>query len=68
MFVLILCDLILVIVSAAEDEMVRWHHGFNGHDLEQTLGDSGGQRSLADHSPWGHKESDMTWQLNSSNK
>ena len=22
-----------------------------------------GQRSLVGHSPWGHKESDMTWQL-----
>ena len=24
---------------------------------------SHGQRSLAGYSPWGHKESDMTWQL-----
>ena len=30
----------------AEDEMVRWHHGLNGHELEQTLGDSGGQPSM----------------------
>ena len=28
-------------------------------------GDSGGQRSLACCSPWGHKELDVTWQLNS---
>ena len=21
-----------------EDEMVRWHHRLNGHELEQTLG------------------------------
>ena len=27
-------------------------------ELEQTLGDSGGQGSLACCSPWGHKESD----------
>ena len=27
--------------GAAEDEMVRWHHRLNGHELEQTLGDSG---------------------------
>ena len=29
--------------GAAEDEMVGWHHKFNGHELEQTLGDSEGQ-------------------------
>ena len=30
--------------GAAEDEMFRQHHWPNGHELEQTLGDSGGQR------------------------
>ena len=25
-----------------EDEMVGWHHQLNGHELEQTLGDSEG--------------------------
>ena len=25
---------------AAKDEMVRWHHWFNGHEFEQTLRDS----------------------------
>ena len=45
---------------AAEDEMVGWHHQFNGHKFEQTLGDSGGQRSLACCSPLSHKESDTT--------
>ena len=30
----------------AEDEMVRLHHQLNGHEFEQTLGDSGGQKSL----------------------
>ena len=30
-----------------------------------SLGDSEGEGSLACCSPWGHKESDMTWQLNS---
>ena len=29
-----------------EDEMVGWHHQFNGHESEQTLGDSEGQGSL----------------------
>ena len=48
--------------------MVGWHHGLNGHEFEQTLGDSEGQGSLACCSPWGHKELDMTQQLNNSNK
>ena len=30
-----------------EDEMIGWHHGLNGHEFEQTLGDSEGQGSLA---------------------
>ena len=44
--------------------MVGWHHRFNGHEFEQTLGDSEGQGSLACCSPWGHKPSDTTQQLN----
>ena len=43
-----------------EDEMARWHHQFNGHDLGQTLGDGEGQGGLACFSPWGHKELDTT--------
>ena len=43
-----------------EDEMVGWHHRFNGHEFEQTVGDSEGQGSLAFCSPWGHKEVDTT--------
>ena len=31
------------------------HHQLNGHVFEQTLGYSGGQRSLACYSPWGRK-------------
>ena len=49
---------------AAEDEMVGWHHWLNGREFEQTLGDSGGQGSLAHWSPCDHKESDRTYQLN----
>ena len=45
--------------GAAEDEMVRQHQWLNGHEFEQTPGDSEGQGSLACCSPWGHKESDM---------
>ena len=44
--------------------MVGWHHRLNGHEFEQALGVAGGQRSQACCSPWGHKESDMTEQLN----
>ena len=44
--------------------MVGWHHQFNGHEFEQTLGDSEGQGSLACCSPWGRKASDMTQQPN----
>ena len=48
-----------------EDEMDGWHHGLNGHEFEQTSGDSEGQGSLVCCSPWGPKELDMTEQLNS---
>ena len=44
-----------------EDEMVEWHHQFNGHELGQTPRDGGGQGGLACCCPWGHKESDTTW-------
>ena len=40
--------------GVTEDEMVRYHHWLNGHEFEQTLQDSGGQRSLECCSPWGH--------------
>ena len=39
----------------AGNEMVRWHYQLNGHEFEQTPGDSGGQRSLACCSPQGFK-------------
>ena len=47
-----------------EDEMVGWHHQFNGHEFVQTPGDGEGQGSLGCQSSWGRKESDMTEQLN----
>ena len=31
--------------GVTEDEMVRWHHQLNGHEFEQTSGDSEGQGS-----------------------
>ena len=33
----------------------EWHHWLNGHEFEQTLRDSGGQRSLVCYCPWGCK-------------
>ena len=47
-----------------ELEMVGWCHQLNGHEFEQTPGDGEGQGSLACCRPWGHKELDMTQQLN----
>ena len=47
-----------------EDEMVGWHHQLNGHEFELTLGVGDEQGSLARYSPWGHKESDTTEELN----
>ena len=45
--------------------MAGWYHQFNGHEFEQTLENRRGQKCLVCCSPWGHKESDMTQQLNS---
>ena len=50
--------------GTTEDEMVGWHHWFNGHKFEQTLGVGDGQGSLVYCSPWGHIESYTTEQLN----
>ena len=50
-----------------EDAMVGWHHQLNGHEFELTLGNSEGHGDLACCSPWGHKEPDMTEQLNNNN-
>ena len=44
--------------------MVRWHQQLNGDQFEQAQGDSEGQGSLVCCSSWGHKELDMTSQLN----
>ena len=41
-----------------------WHHELNGHKLEQALGDGDGQGSLAWCSPWSHKESNGTVEMN----
>jgi len=48
----------------SEDKMAGWHHGCNGHELGQISRDGEGQGGLACCSPWGHKESYVTRQLN----
>ena len=48
----------------SEDEMTGWHHRCNEHELGQTPGGGEGQGGLVCCSPWGHKESDTTGQLN----
>ena len=50
-----------------EDEIVGWHHGFNGYEFEQTQGDTEGQGSLLCCGPYGHKELDRTQRLNNNN-
>ena len=42
----------------------RWHHRLNGHEFEWTLGVGDGQGGLVCCNSWGHKELDMTEQLN----
>ena len=43
-----------------EDEMVGWYHQLNGHEFEQTPGDSERQGSLVCSNSWGHRESGVT--------
>ena len=46
-----------------QEATIKTGHGTtmdSEHEFEQTLGDGGGQRSLACYSPWGRKASDMT--------
>ena len=47
-----------------EDEMVAWPHWLDGYGFEQAQGVCEGQGSLVCCSPWSHKESDTTEQLN----
>ena len=37
--------------GVVEDEMVRYHYRYNGHEFEQTLGHSEGWESLVCYSP-----------------
>ena len=40
--------------------MIGWHHQLNGHEFEQTLGDSEGRGSLVCWSPWRCKKLDTS--------
>ena len=53
--------------GTTEEEMFGWHHWLDGHESEEVPGNVGGQGSIACCSPWGHKESGMTEQLNDNN-
>ena len=44
--------------------MVGWYHRLDGDEFEWTLGVGDGQGGLECCGPWGHKESEMTEQLN----
>ena len=46
--------------GATEDEMVGRPHWLNGHEFEETAGNSEGQEGLENCSPWGYKELNMT--------
>ena len=50
--------------GTTEDEMVGWHHPLDGHGFWWTLGVGDGQGGLEFCGSCGHKESDMTEQLN----
>ena len=46
--------------GTTEDEMVGWHHRFNGHEFEEIPEDSDGQEGLVRCSQWGCIELDTT--------
>ena len=51
-------------IGCQEDEVAGWNHQCNGHELGRASGNSEGRERLACCSRWGHKELDMTGQLN----
>ena len=50
--------------GATGDETDGGYHPLNGYEFAQTPRDGESQGSLACCSPWGHRELDMTEQLN----
>ena len=53
--------------GTTENDMAGWYHQLNGHGFGWTPRVGDGQGSLACYSPWSHKESDTTEQLNWTN-
>ena len=53
--------------TVLQDDMARWHHWCNWHELGWTFGDGEGQGSLEWCSPWDHKKLDTTRWLNNNN-
>ena len=47
-----------------EDEIVGWHHQFNGHGFGWTSGGGDGHGGLVCCGSWGLKESNTTERLN----
>ena len=47
--------MIYIYICMYIDEMARWHHQCNGHELGQTLGDDKEQAGLVCCSPWCHR-------------
>ena len=45
--------------GTTEDEMVVWHHRYDGHEIEQALGVGDGQGGWR-APPWGRKELETT--------
>ena len=54
--------------GTTEDEMVRWHHRWDGDEFEQAPGEGEGPGSLVFCSLWGRKESDTSEWLNNNNE
>ena len=48
-------------MGPTEHEMVGWHHWLNGHESEQTPGDSEGQGGLAWHAAVDGVRKNQTW-------
>ena len=56
-----------LMLGKTEGRRRRWHHWLNGHEFEQSPGDSEVQRSLVCCRPWGCKQLDTTERLNDKN-
>ena len=54
--------------ETTEDEMIGWLHRLDGHEFEQSPGDSEGQLSLMFCSPLGHRDLDFRLNNNNNNK